>query len=348
MSESPKHVLPLREVSAQKSKFHVIKPSKKTWALLVFIFFGCYIVWYLIIRFLDFPDVNLRSSDYSILAIILVTISLVSPIIAIFLWKWVGRLVTRKLVYNTLKIQNEHMHEIKKIFSKLKKDEHYKKYSFFRAFFASLFNFDISPEANYYLEEETHNLDVSKISMFVKSRLFDMITSSLGIGFLLASIVKFSINNTYVGFLSGSLLLLISPILISGVTPVLWLIKDSRIKYIKPENNSFELSDKFRRSIISRFFSITAIFAGVSFFIDIIQLITGAYEPGLETSIYMYLGAFAAIIIVIILISGVSFAVGMIYLSTFHEKNVNELREELSEFIQFSQTNVVISKFYFT
>jgi len=347
MTENPKHILPLREVSAKESKFHVIKPSKKTWALVAFIFFGCYIAWYLIIRFLQFPDVHLRSSDYSILAIILVSVSIISPIIAIFLWKWVGRWVTKKLVFDTLKIQNEHKHEIKKIFSKLKKDEHYKKYNFFRAFFASLFNINISPDTNYYLEEETHDLDISRISKFAKTRLMHMITSSLGIGFLLASIVKYSINNTYVGFLSGSLILLISPILISWITPVLWLIKDSRIKFIEPKNNAFELSNKFRRSIISRFFSITAIFAGVSFFIDIIQLITGTYQPSFEASIYMYLGAFASIIIVIVLISGISFAVGMIYLSLFHEKNVNILREELSEFIKFSQTNVVVSKFYY-
>ncbi len=347
MSESPKHILPLREVSAKESKFHVLKPSKKTWALVVFIFFACYIAWWLMIRFLNFPDVHLRSSDYSILAVILVSVSIISPIIAVFLWKWVGRWITKKLVYDTLKIQNEHKHEIKKIFSKLKKDEHYKKYNFLRAFFASLFNINIDPDTYYYLEEETHDLDISRISKFVKARLMHMITSSLGVGFLLASIVKFSINNTYVGFLAGSILLLISPILTSWITPVLWLIKDSRIKFIEPQNDAFELSNKFRRSIISRFFSITAIFAGVSFFIDIIQLITGAYDPNLETSIYMYLGAFAALIIVIILISGISFAVGMIYLSLFHERNVNVLREELSEFIQFSQTNVVISKFYY-
>jgi len=347
MSKENQLVLPIRDISAKRSIFHVKKPSKKTWISVGLIFVVCYVVWFLIIRFLKFPDYTPKSSDYKILAIILVSVSILSPTIAIFLWNWLGKLVTRKLVYQTLKIKNQEEHEIKEIFRKLKKEQHFKKYRFFRVFSASLFNLNIDPDTTYYLEEETHDLDVSKISFFLQKRLMDMITSSLGIGFLIASIVKFSIRNTYTGFLAGSIVILMSPILISWITPVFWIIRDSRIRFIKTENDVYDLSDRFRTSIISRLFSVSVILAGVSFFIDIVQLVTGKFDPSLIASISMYLGAFAFILIVIILISGISFAVGMIYLSIYHERNVNKLRDELSEFIKFSQTNAVISKYYF-
>jgi len=347
MSDENKLILPIREISAQRSIFHVKKPSKKTWIFVALIFFASYGIWYIIIRFLKFPYYTPKSSDYTILAIILISVSIISPIIAIFLWNWLGKLVTRKLVYQTLKIKNQEEHEIKEIFRNLKKEQHFKRYKFFRVFSASLFNLNIDPDTTYYLEEETHDLDVSKISFFLRKRLRDMITSSLGISFLIASIVKFSIRSPYTGFIAGSIVILMSPVLISWVTPVFWIIRDSRIRFIRTENDVYDLSDRFRTSIISKLFSASVILAGVSFFIDIVQLVTGKFDPSLIASIFMYLGAFAFILIVIILISGISFAVGMIYLSTYHEKNVNKLRDELSEFIKFSQTNAVISKYYF-
>ena len=347
MAEESQLVLPIREISARRSIFHVKKPSKKTWIFVALIFFASYGIWYLIIRFLKFPDYTPKSSDYTILAIILVSVSILSPIIAIFLWNWLGKIVTQKLVYQTLKIKNQEEHEIKAIFRKIKKEQHFKKYRFFRVFVTSLFNLNIDPDTTYYLEEETYDLDVSKISFFIRKRLRDMITSSLGISFLIASIVKFSIRSTYTGFLAGSIVILMSPVLISWVTPVFWIIRDSRIRFIRTENDVYDLSDRFRTSIISRLFSVSVILAGVSFFIDIIQLVTGKFDPSLIANIFMYLGAFAFILIVIILISGISFAVGMIYLTTYHEKNVNKLRDELSEFIKFSQTNAVISRYYF-
>ena len=347
MAEESQLVLPIREISARRSIFHVKKPSKKTWIFVALIFFASYGIWYLIIRFLKFPDYTPKSSDYTILAIILVSVSILSPIIAIFLWNWLGKIVTQKLVYQTLKIKNQEEHEIKAIFRKIKKEQHFKKYRFFRVFVTSLFNLNIDPDTTYYLEEETYDLDVSKISFFIRKRLRDMITSSLGISFLIASIVKFSIRSTYTGFLAGSIVILMSPVLISWVTPVFWIIRDSRIRFIRTENDVYDLSDRFRTSIISRLFSVSVILAGVSFFIDIVQLATGKFDPSLIASIFMYLGAFAFILIVIILISGISFAVGMIYLTTYHEKNVNKLRDELSEFIKFSQTNAVISRYYF-
>jgi len=347
MSTEYKLLLPFKEVTAEESTFHVLKPTKKTWVFASLSLLLSYLAWFLIIIFMKYPDYKLSKSDYRFQIILILSISILSPTTSIFLWKGISKWITRRIVYETLKIHHEEDEGIKELFSKLREKEHYEKFSFFRALSASFFSIDIDRNTTYYLEEETNDLDISKLGKFFKQRLYDMITSSLGIGFLIASIVKYSIKSTYTGFVAGAIIILLTPLLISWLTPVIWIIKDSRIRFVKSGNNLFDLYERFRTSFLNRFFSISAWLAGLGFSIDLIQLLTGEYAPSFKTSIVMYLVAFVAVVIVAILMTGTLFIVGMVYLTKFHEENVNELREKLSEFLKYSQTNAIISKYYF-
>ena len=142
MSSNREYLLPLQEISAEKSKFRIKKPSKKKWALNLVIFSMFYLVWYLTIRFIDWGDTPSKT-DYRILIILLVVISFIFPLISVFAWHWVGKWVVKKLVINTIKIKHEKEHEIKEVFGKLKRDREYKKYKFFRFFFTMMFNINI-------------------------------------------------------------------------------------------------------------------------------------------------------------------------------------------------------------
>ncbi|MCE7738292.1 MAG: hypothetical protein KAU62_02380 [Candidatus Heimdallarchaeota archaeon] len=313
------------------------------------IFSMFYLVWYLTIRFINWGDTPSKS-DYRILIILLVVISFVSPLISFFAWHWVGKWVVKKLVINTIKIKHKKEHEIKEVFGKLKSDREYKKYKFFRFFFTMMFNIDIEPATQYYLEEEAIELNVGSIKEFLQKRMYELITSTLGIGFLAAVIINFTKpSSIFWGFVAGFFIILCSTIFVAWITPVIWTIRDARIAFIKSNNESHTLADRMRRSVVSRLFNVSAFLAGISFLMNVFDDI-GVVRAGdpITYSILLFLTALAALMLIIVLISGTTFLVGIIYLSTFHEKNVNKLRDELSKIIKFAQTNAVLSEYYST
>ncbi|MBY9000607.1 MAG: hypothetical protein KGD64_06820 [Candidatus Heimdallarchaeota archaeon] len=341
MKKDLEYIVPLKERDTINFFFKIIKPSKKIWLITVLIFLSWYVAWYFSIRFFSTAS---SSSQYRLIIILIVVISISSPLLGLFLWKWVGGWVTKKAVYETLKTKHEKKDEIRESLGRLKQEREYHKFSFFRVIIALLIGFDISPETKYYLEEKTYSIDIGSFRSFIRTRLYDMISASLGIGFLIASIVKYAISDTFTGFVTGALVLLAAPILICWLTPVVWTIKDAQIKYIKPNNLDYELSDKVRRSVISRFFGLSAWFAGISFFIDLISELQVFNNSSFASTVAMFFLAILGVIIVTILAFGTLYLFGMLYLNFFHEKRVNDLRGKLSEIIPYAQTNAIVSE----
>ena len=343
MSGQEKLVLPFKEISASSSRYRITKPSRKKWALNVAIFIAFYGIWYLAIRYTKW-DVHPEAYEIRALVISLVVISVISPLLSVFLWNWIGRWVAKKLVYQTLKIKHEHQSEIKSMLENLKEDTKYKKFKFFRVIFSLLLNIDISPDTQYFLEEESLESDVSSIRIFLKTRMYDLITSSLSMSILIAMIVETSEPGSYfIGFMIGAFVILCSPILTAWITPVVWAIEDARIKFIKRNNEVYQLAERMRRSSLHRFFSLSAFFTGIFFFSSLLEEF---FKPTPGGTILLFLASIGVLLIVIILLSGTSFLVGTLYLTLFHEKNVNELRDSLSHFLKFAQSNAIYSKYY--
>ena len=345
MSGQEKFILPLKEVSAIGSKFRIIKPSKKKWILNIAIFITFYGFWYLALA-LPKWDKDPQKSYVIIIIILLVTISIISPILSIFLWNWIGRWVAKKLVYQTLKIKHEGTSEIKEMLGDLKKENKYKRFKFLRVVFSAILNIDINPNTQYYLEEEAFDSDVSSIRVFLKTRMYDLITSSFSISILIAMIIRLSgPSSFFIGFIAGAFVVLCSPMLAAWITPLVWAIEDARISYINENNEIYHLAERMRRSIISRFFSLSAFLSGIIFFTDVFRPIFGA-SVDIKESILLFLIALGIMFVVVILLSGTSFLVGTLYLSVFHEKNVNDLRDNLSHFLKYAQSNAIYSKYY--
>ena len=211
-----------------------------------------------------------------------------------------------------------------------------------------IFKINVEPETQYYLEEEAFDLNVGSVREFAQKKMFDLLTSTLGIGFLIAAIINFSgPKSIFSGFMSGFVVILSSTIFVAWITPVIWTIRDSRIMFIRNNNESHSLAERMRRSVVSRLFSVSAFIAGISFLMDIFESmnVIRVSDPILH-NILLFLTALGALLLIIVLISGTTFLVGTIYLSTYHERNVNKLRDELSEVIKFAQTNAILSEHY--
>ena len=343
MSGQERYILPIKEISASESRYSIKKPTKKKWVLNVIIFIAFYGIWYVTIRFTNW-DYDPKPYEIRNLVISLVVISITSPIVSVFLWNWIGRRVAKKLVFQTLKIKHEKQSEFKEMFGELKTDSQYRKFRFPRVVSTVLFNIDISPDTKYFLEEEAIDSDISSIRIFLRTRMYDLITTSFSISILIAMIIRVSRpESLFMGFMIGAFVILCSPIFTAWITPVVWAIEDARIKFIKKNNEVYALSKRMRRSILNRFFSLSAFVTGIIFFTDLFDPYFG---DAIGQSILLFLVACGVMLAVIILLSGTSFLVGTLYLTLFHEKNVNELRDNLSHFLKYAQSDAIYSKFY--
>lgn len=347
MLESERLLLPLKEIETEKSNFRIKKPSKKKWILIVFIFVLFYVLIFLTIRYIPW-DVKPSRSEVKLLIILILAVSLITPAISVFTWHWIGKLIVKNLVTKTINIKHAKKLELEEVFNKIKTDREYKKFNFFRMFFSMIFNINTEPQTQYYLEEEALDLNVGSIKEFTQKRMYEMITGTLGIGFLAAVIINFSRpGSLFIGFTTGFLAILASSILIAWVTPVIWTIRDARIRFIRKNNESHSLAYRMRRSIVSHLFNLSAFLAGISFIIDVFES-NGMFTKlnPLIRNIVLFIAAAGALLLIVVLISGSTLLIGTIYLSFFHEKNVNNLRDELSEIIKYAQTNAIISEHY--
>ena len=83
MNTSDRCLLPLKEIDTEKSNFRIKKPSKKKWALIIFIFVLFYVLIYLVIRYIPW-DIKPSRSEIKLLIILILTVSFVTPAVSVF------------------------------------------------------------------------------------------------------------------------------------------------------------------------------------------------------------------------------------------------------------------------
>lgn len=334
-------ILPSQEDKEDKlqKRFTVNKLTKKHWFIVSTICFVFYIGWFFIIRWSDPNPGTAIGLVFGVLAI-----SIASVFLSLFLWRKVGKWTIKKIVIESLK-QHKEYNDSKMQGEKESNGKRKKKFTYRRRLVALLFGISMDDGVLYYVEEGNYYADISNPKYILKEKMFDLMAACLGIGFLIAAFSKIFVQEIYVGVLAGSIVTLLSPILASWILPVVWTLRDSRIKYLTPRMDNYEMSHKIRRSILSRFLGFSGLFAGIGFLYDIFdELNTVNIRNEFLRGILLFLIAIVALLVIIILLAGTASLVTMIYLSKYHEKKVNDLREQLSEFLPHGITNVMFTK----
>ncbi|MHA1953777.1 MAG: hypothetical protein ACXAAM_01780 [Candidatus Heimdallarchaeaceae archaeon] len=333
-------VLPTQDENKGKmqKRFTVNKLSKKHWFIISAICSSFYIGWFFIIRWSGSRPGATIGLIFGVLAT-----SVLSIFLSLFLWRKMGKWTIKKIIIDTLK-QHKNYND-SRILGEDEEAKKKKKYSYRRKLIVILFGININDGVLYYVEEGNYTADISNSKYILREKMFDLIAACLGVGFLIAAFAKIFIEDVYVGVLAGSIVTLLSPILASWILPVIWTLRDSRIKYLTPKMNNYELSQKIRRSILSRFLGFSGLLAGIGFLYDTLELILyPTRNPKNGQSVLLFLLAIAVLLIIIVLLAGTASLVTMIYLTKFHEKKVNDLRDELSEFLPNGITNVMFTK----
>ena len=295
-----------------KKEYLVIKPTIRTWIIVVAVSLALQIGWFFVIK------------KATILVFI---ISGLSIALATVVWGYIGGYVTEKLI-----VEN-----IEKVVGKKEKGSKIKKW------LLALVGIRINTEDYYYLEYTPYTIDLNKLGEITKTKMIDVTTACLGIGFLIVTIVKPFVKDIGTAMIVSSLIVLGAPILAGLIVPMVWQLQDMRIKQLKQNHEVINIAEKTRHGALSRILGISGILAGLGFLIDTLPEIFEELEkgPALLTDIRLYLVAILVLAIVTLLIGGTATLVIVIYLAGFHEKKVKRMRKRLEKIIPVGETNAI-------
>ncbi|MFX0073091.1 MAG: hypothetical protein ACFFAO_18590, partial [Candidatus Hermodarchaeota archaeon] len=113
-------------------------------------------------------------------------------------------------------------------------------------------------------------------------------------------------------------------LLISWIIPFMWVIKDSKIKYLDNNHNIKNLYENVNKSLLNRIIRVAGIFFAISFIVE--------YNSTLDIPIIENIIFTIFTLIFFMLFMGItSMAVGINYIGISHQKVVNNVRKNLEE-----------------
>lgn len=263
---------------------------------------------------------------------------IVLPIISYFAVKMWNKYT--KIILQDYLVNNFRKYHLKKQGSETGK-EHY-----LYRLIENMMGLSLSQENRYFIEAEIIDVDLRSIRATMKSRIVDLISACLGIVGLIGVILRnsiyiksFNLNLAQFGVLM-IFTLIISPILVSWLIPVIWVLRDARIKVINTENHTDNYFEFVRKGFLSRFLGISGFIGLYSVLLEVSEILAKT-NADFENNIFaINTVALLAFIGSILTIAGTAYFVGMLYLFTKHEDAVNDLRTILSHYIPVGLTSI--------
>ncbi len=308
-------------VTPNLEEYKVEKPSFMSWLVIFGIALLSNLVWKL------FVPISIVT-----LFILLLAISF----IGIIFWSFIGKFIaTRLLIYPITKLAEANKN--KRPNSKISK------VNFILRSIFLLIGIKINKDYNYYLERQAYHTSVSNLKEFLFHKLVDTISSSLGLSFLIITAVKPFLENWNEAMMISLVIFLMSPLLTGLIIPTFWIIYDTRIKYIKPDNDIRSLGDDVRRGFLNKFLGFSGFLAAINFLLDVLPS-----HPALSrftghtlSNLIFFLISLLILLLIIVFILGINVFTAAFYLSYYHSKKVNEFRKRLSEIVPIADTEVI-------
>ncbi len=192
----------------------------------------------------------------------------------------------------------------------------------------------LDPKRDYFIEEEVPDIDMTKIQKIFQDRMIDLLSACLGVAVIIGSVLKNFLLTTnltpeeakfiFVGIVGFSTL--ISPVLVGWLIPVIWTLQDSAIREVTDRNTVREVSMNVRNGLLNRLLGFAGFIGGISLLMDVGPQIS---DDPLEGNVVIFIFALLALMLVVFIISGPAYLIGILYFTRDHERNVNILRFSL-------------------
>ncbi len=214
-----------------------------------------------------------------------------------------------------------------------------------------LIGFELRKENEYYIEAEVNDIHISSIKDIFKLRLKDVLSSCIGLSMIIGFGLKFIILELeyieYTPDLQFDFIfyfIIVSPIFVFWLIPVIWVFEDAQVRTIEKDAglNSDVIVDNIRQGILGKLLGYGGILFGITYLMDIAEEL--APEDFAESFLYQLTWAVIILIFFGFALSGTAYLTSALYLSAFHEKNVNRFRKGLSNYIPIGVTVIKLEE----
>ncbi len=211
-----------------------------------------------------------------------------------------------------------------------------------KEFLNNLLGLNMDSDQQYYMEVQAKKLDLNKFKTVVLQRIMDLISSCLAISFLfltvfLAFLKEINKSNLDIVIMVLLVLIFVSPMITSFITPIIWTLQDGDLRSISKEYEVRTSAQKIRNGIFRKFLGSSGIILGYSVILDYLDVLPNL---GGNSVIQRYLQATLYLIIAILMIALPNLLLFLIYSSKYHEDNVNLTRNALKTILPMGQTVV--------
>lgn len=297
-----------KEFEDEFDQFTIKKPSVFKWIIVVFITLGSNLLW---VALTEIP-----------LTLLLVVVSGVI-FFSIFFWFITGQWSVRILV----------LKNIKRI--------HVGKMGFFLKYSMKFLGMHFDKNNKYFLEKISYLRDYNSVKELFYDRLLDPVSSSLGLGFLIITFVKPLITTVPQAMIIANIVLVTTPLLSGFIIPFYWVIKDSRIRYINEKNDVFKAEENIKNSTLNKFLGFSGFVAGINFLLE--SLPEHPAFAHVHSTLVLFILAVIILLFISLIIAGINLFVATVYLTTKHQKLVNELRKKITNYIPVGETRVLFN-----
>ncbi len=211
---------------------------------------------------------------------------------------------------------------------------------------ALLLGISLTPSRTYFLEGHMTSVNLKKITLVFRQKIFDVISASVGLGFLLVLGLRYifaAFFGAAINILGMAIVILFfMPLCLFWFVPLIWTLKDAEIRALDSQHNIKNLGDEIKGGILRKLLGVTAIITGVGFFADLgPEFWVG--KPLGDSIIGIYLMSVVFVGILICSIGGVATLTCLIYLRWYHSGNINTCREELTRVMPIKYTQAIPS-----
>ena len=226
------------------------------------------------------------------------------------------------------------------------------------SWYSKLISLKFNQEYKYYIEAEVEDLDLNKIWILFKKKIFYFVFTSIGFSFTIAYIMVSLIGweffadeyrLTLIIYIGGGLLSL-GPVMLFWLIPLIWTVENLKIRSIDNMNIINFLEKEIKKSYLEKFIGVAGLVSAHSlllkfseFSISInpttgIPIISDIFK--LDDSTLAILMTKFLLFITIFFYFGISFLLCITYLNKHHESFVNNLRYEISKLLPIGITSV--------
>ncbi|MBD3191129.1 MAG: hypothetical protein GF308_10815 [Candidatus Heimdallarchaeota archaeon] len=321
-----------QKLSKKKIQYSITKPSNISWIIysMVIVILSIGYIFIIIDPVDSFflptePEDLTFSYDTDEILLGLVLPNVIMILITPYIWEKIGKFIVDCFI-KVIENNNVEEEEGKKEPSKFKLA--------IVNFLLKFFGIKVGPNVDYFVEKEIGKDNLNDVWPTFKEKILSAISTNIGITFIIAFILNFLVfgigfSNVIMQskdvFFLLVMIMQIVPFFVALIIPLNWTFENIGLRYIDSKNIFRDVGEEMSRGILQKFIGIGGLIMGISICYDLAK-------KNIQATIVYFVFFF------MLLNAGTVVLISLLYLSNFHESQINTARKKLTKIFPLAIT----------